>query len=77
MEIDMLYTNAHDAICAGCASAPCGVGYMQGMGWKVYDLTQGAQGLCPEFLFLQRARLPIPLSEEAEIIIAQFLKKSL
>ena len=57
-----IHANLRDAFTDGYAIAPCGIEYIQGKGWRAYDLTKGAEGI-PEFLIHARAKLPIFLSD--------------
>lgn len=76
-----IFQNAHEAIRAGQACAPCGIAYDKGFrerpaGWYVYDLKQGIEditGATPEFVCIRSGRLPIALSDEGAAILSQLV----
>lgn len=58
--------NLRDAIRLCYGHAPCGIAYVHGQGWAVYDLRKGCGAeRKPEFVYHKRGVLPIPLSEAA------------
>ena len=72
------YQDASEAIHQGSWEAPCGIAYAPKLGWFIYDLKEGTRdcGAEPEFVFIQRGRLPLPLTEVAsEVLLSAIISK--
>lgn len=70
------YADLGDAL--RVATPPCGIGYRAGHGWFFYDLLNGCPDYgTPDFLFVARGRLPIPLTEYASESLQSLVKTKL
>lgn len=54
-----------DAIRLAYDYAPCGICYLQGEGWAVYDLKLGCGAAEPEYVYMKPGVLPMPLTDIA------------
>lgn len=70
----MIHTSAFSAIREGNGKAPCGIAYLQGEGWFTYDLTKGITAGTPELLCVRQGALPVPVSEEGRMILAELME---
>lgn len=61
--------NLKDAIHDAYSYAPCGICYVQGRGWSVYDLTKGCSPHTADFVYIKSGTLPLPLNDEAQAAI--------
>ena len=67
--IKTIFENARHAIRMGQANAPCGIGYITGKGWRLYDLAEPPPGVIPEMVCLKLGKLPIPLTENGAAVL--------
>jgi len=68
-----VHGNLKHAIREAMTCVPCGIAYIQGKGWAVYDPTQPIAGAAPEFFCATTGRLPVALSEDAAASLLSLL----
>lgn len=78
------FDNCHKAITAGNSIAPCGIAWRERNAkteypghWFLFDLTDGCPNDCTvEFVCIGFRRYPIPVTDEARIIVSDMLAKT-
>ncbi|UPT95461.1 hypothetical protein J4G48_0040620 [Bradyrhizobium barranii subsp. apii] len=66
-----------DAIRLAYDYAPCGICYLQGQGWSVYDLRLGCGDAEPEYVYIKPGMLPMPLTDHAFSVLESLVKSRL